>query len=155
MKAVLAALLLAASGCTSQLAWPPEPAPVALGEDACASCRMIVSDARFAAQERDRAGGTRFYDDVGCLLRDAKARGAAVDPAAVFVLRREGGGWVRATEALAVRSPRIVTPMGSGIAAFGARGAAEAEAKRVGAAVAPLADIVTGKIEAEIATCCH
>src|SRR5262245_36198595 len=102
----LAVLSLACGGAPP---WPPPPAAVRLGEDACASCRMIVSDGRFAAQARDRAGAVDWFDDVGCLVE--RHGGAACDPRGVFVACAGDESWVRGDQGFAVRASGLATPM--------------------------------------------
>ena len=112
------------AGCHRGAVWPPVPVPVALGEDACASCRMIVSDSRFGAQLHDRRGGVRHFDDLGC-WRKAVAE-LPPDPAASFVRNFSDGAWIRADRAVVVRFEGLQSPMGSGLAAFATRDAAAA-----------------------------
>jgi copper chaperone NosL len=116
------------AGCEGGSKWPPDPAPVALGEDACAGCRMIVSDARFAAEVRTREGAIEFYDDLGCLAE--KWRRRAPDLAGVFVRDYASGAWVRGDRCRLVRSDALRSPMGFGFAAFSSEGDATAEASR-------------------------
>jgi len=102
---------------------------------------MLVTEARFAAQLRTRAGAVQFFDDLGCLA--AALRGAAIEPDGVFVLPAGDGGWTRATQAYVVQSADIASPMGYGIASFSSREAAQAEAARHAGAVAlRLADVL-------------
>jgi copper chaperone NosL len=132
------------AGCGARApAWPPEPAEVRLGEDACAGCRMIVSEARFAAEVRSRDGGTRYFDDLGCLLRAA----AGAEPTGVFVRAYEDGeSWLRGDRAFAVRAGDVASPMGFGYAAFATREAAESFAeKHPGATVASLAALLAAR----------
>ncbi|HET7544403.1 MAG TPA: hypothetical protein VFK05_31245 [Polyangiaceae bacterium] len=44
-----------------------EPIDPFWGKQACESCRMLVSDPRFAAQLLDERGQRFYFDDVGCL----------------------------------------------------------------------------------------
>ena len=119
----------------------PEPVAVHLGEDECAHCKMIVGDDRLAAEVVGRDGSAAIYDDLGCLLsREAAAR---PDPRRVFVRAFDGAGWLRAESAIVVRSGGISSPMGYGLAAFGTRDAAEAEARRhPDASIVPLATLL-------------
>jgi len=149
-RTLAAALLLAATaGCRKAPEWPPPPAPVHLGEDACAECRMLVSEKAFGAQAQDRAGKVRHFDDLGCLLVHARAQaagGAPVDPAGVYVRALGDGTWIPATSAWIVRSEAIHSPMGYGLAAFASREAAQAEAGRAGhaARTSSLAELLAG-----------
>ncbi|MFZ5896941.1 MAG: hypothetical protein ACOY0T_38140 [Myxococcota bacterium] len=38
------------------------------GKQACANCRMLVSDPRFAAQALSPVGERVYFDDIGCLV---------------------------------------------------------------------------------------
>jgi len=44
------------------------PAPVAWDRQACARCRMLVSDPHYAAQLHAASGTIYHFDDPGCLL---------------------------------------------------------------------------------------
>lgn len=134
---IAAALALAA--CRGPAPWPPEPRPIALGEEACRHCMMIIGDDRFAAEVIDRRGEVETFDDIGCML--TARRGA--DPRGVFVRAFDGGGFVRGDRAFVVRGEGIASPMGFGLAAFASREAALAEARRrPGAEVAPLSELL-------------
>lgn len=142
-------LALGAAGCGGAAAWPPAPAEVHLGEDACARCRMLVSDGRFAVQARRRAapGEVMAFDDLGCLV--AEARKAPLELEGVFVQRFDGEGWVRGDAVQVVRSGDIASPMGSGCAGFATRASAEAEAaRRPGASVSGLQELIAAAASA-------
>jgi copper chaperone NosL len=126
--AVAALLVLGFAACGGKTAWPPAAVDPDLGRDACASCRMIVSDARFAAERLDRDGTVEFFDDVGCLL--AACGGATCDPLAIFVRSFDDARWIRGDECVVVKSAAFASPMGFGAAAFATRSAAEAEARK-------------------------
>ena len=143
---LLATLALAATACSRAAeTWPPAPPSIRLGEDACANCRMIVSDGRFASHARRRAAPDveLVFDDFGCLLAADKT--SPFEPQGVFVRRFDGDAWLRGDAAFVVRAKDIASPMGSGCAAFASREAAEKEAARhAGAAVSELAGLLSG-----------
>jgi copper chaperone NosL len=94
-----------------------EPAALDAANDACRHCRMIVSDARLAAQIVARGEEPQFFDDLGCLreyLRSAQPPAGAV----AFVADHRTGEWVRAVDAVYARSRTVATPMGSGLLAW-------------------------------------
>jgi len=125
LVAVAVSLVLAA--CDRRATWPPAAVDADLGHDACASCRMIVSDARFAAQYHERGGPVEFFDDLGCLL--AAHAGESCDAQATFVRSFDDTCWLRGDEAYVVRAAAFTSPMGFGFAAFATRPAAETEAR--------------------------
>lgn len=91
------------------------PPTVRFGEEACDSCRMIISDDRFAAALVTPAGDALKFDDVGCLV---KHEGDRLRPDVTYWVRdSRGGGWLRAREATYDHSPSVASPMGFGLAA--------------------------------------
>lgn len=138
----LAALLLlvpiglAACGPAPDPMAPPE---IVYGEDVCDACGMIISEERFAAAAIVRLSPgedpvPRKFDDIGDML-DYHARNPEVEILRWYVHDLDSLAWLDATSAIFVRSPAIGAPMGSGIAAFADRAAAEAKAAEVGAEV--------------------
>jgi copper chaperone NosL len=131
-----AALLLAflAAACASG---PPQPAPLDTRHEACASCRMAISDARFAAQLVSAGEVPRFFDDLGCLASFVKAGRGSAD-AVAFVADHQTRAWVRADAALYTRAPALETPMGSRVIAHADGGSRDRDpAARGGTAMAP------------------
>ncbi len=59
-----------------------QPAPLDTRNEQCASCRMAVSDARFASQLVAPGELPRFFDDLGCLAAFLKAGQAPAGTAA-------------------------------------------------------------------------
>jgi len=106
-------LALVSAACASG---PPEPAPLDTRNEACASCRMAVSEARFAAQVLPPGEDPLFFDDIGCLASFVKA-GRAPRGATAFVADHQTRAWVRADAALYTRVPGLATPMGSHLTA--------------------------------------
>jgi copper chaperone NosL len=107
------AAVLALAACASG---PPEPAPLDTRTEACASCRMAISEARFASQVVAAGELPRFFDDLGCLAAFLKA-GKAPAGAAAFVADHRTRAWVRSDRAVYTRVPGLATPMGSHLVA--------------------------------------
>ena len=103
------ALLIVLAGCAGGAL---EPAPLDTRQEACAACRMAVSEARFAAQIVAPGEVPRFSADLGCLASYLKA-GRAPQHAAVFVADHRTRAWVRGQDATYTRVPELATPMGS------------------------------------------
>lgn len=118
----LAALGLAACG--------PAGGPRAIVYDgeACARCRMLISDPHFAAQLELRSGETLAFDDPGCLLGMLAQREPEVRALWFHHLREDR--WLDAAQVAFEPVPR--TPMGYGLGAVdaGTPGAIELAAAR-------------------------
>ncbi len=94
----------------------PQPAALDTRNEQCASCRMAVSDARFAAQIVAPGELPRFFDDVGC-LGDFVRAGKAPAGSVAFVADHRTKAWVRAERASFTRVPGLETPMSSHVVA--------------------------------------
>lgn len=96
---------------------PPE---LHLGEDICAQCGMIVSDARFAAalfaQNQYGSFEQKAFDDIGDMVEWEVANPDA-KVSAKYVRDYESLTWIRAEMAVIVESDELQTPMASGLAA--------------------------------------
>ncbi|HSB61823.1 MAG TPA: nitrous oxide reductase accessory protein NosL [Vicinamibacteria bacterium] len=124
-RGVLGVLLATTAACAGG---PPAPAPLDTRNDACAWCRMAVSDPRFAAQLVAPAEEPRFFDDIGCLagyLRDAKPlpRGGRA-----YVTDHRTKAWVEAARAVYTKVPGLETPMASHLIAHADAASRDADA---------------------------
>jgi len=120
---------------------PPAPATLDTHNDACAWCRMAVSDVRFAAQLVAPAEEPRFFDDIGC-LRDHLAAAKALPPqAAAYVADHRTKAWVPATSAVYTRVPGLSTPMGSRLIAHADAASREADPDARGGSGLSAADV--------------
>lgn len=101
-------------GCQSSLSdLPPQ---VRYGEEACAQCRMLISEARYAAALAGASGEVEKFDDIGCLVRyRARHPGTAKH---VWVHDFVSDRWLEASSAFFVQSRELGTPMGSGLVAL-------------------------------------
>lgn len=127
------------SGCADSR--PTGPEPVAYGRDTCARCRMHLTQPGLVAELRAPDGSIRKYDDIGCMIHDARAAAGERAPASIpegWIEDHAGAGWVPLREATFVRTSSVTTPMGYGILGFKDAAAAARFAKeRGGEVVAP------------------
>ena len=114
MRGALALALVVLAACASG---PPSPAALDTRTEACRSCRMAVSEARFAAQIVAPGEEPKFFDDVGCLRDFLRAGGALPARSAAFVADHRTREWVKAAQAVYTRVPGLSTPMGSHLVA--------------------------------------
>jgi len=121
------------------------PPVLKLGEDLCAACRMMVTDARFAAAARAPGGETLAYDAIECLVRDLRNRRGPDAPTGVWLPDLDTATLVAADEMTVVLAD-FASPMGGGYAAFKDRERAGAEASRRGGVAGELAAFVAGTL---------
>jgi len=100
-------LCLALASCGNDSA----PEELVEGRDLCASCRMPVSDRRFAAQITAPGELPLFFDETGCLGEFVKGRQVKAPAAIAWVADHRTKAWVRADRAVYTRVPTLETPM--------------------------------------------
>ncbi len=115
----------ALAGCDASR--PGQPPRVRYGREACAACRMIISEETTAAALRTQTGDVLHFDDIGCLVRALQQTQAPATE--VWVHDAASGSWIDGRRAFYVESHETSTPMGSGLLAFATREAAEAAAR--------------------------
>jgi copper chaperone NosL len=120
---------------------PPMPVSIDVHRDACASCRMIASDARVAAQIVAPSEEPKIFDDIGC-LRDYIAQHHMPSDAVAFVADHATGEWLRATDATYTLSNSRTTPMASGIIAHRDRASRDRDPASAGGADVGVAAIL-------------
>ena len=98
-----------ARGCHSV---PDAPSAIDSDHEACAHCKMLIGDPRFAAQLVTDDGDMLDFDDPGCLLRYVADAHPAVHR--MFFRDSHGARWLVAPSVAFVATP---TPMGYGYAA--------------------------------------
>lgn len=100
-----------------------DPPDIRYGEEVCAQCGMIISEARYAAAYVTAAGDVRLFDDVGGMLAyDAQNR---EELSVYWVHDFNTEKWLRADTAVYVLSDKLASPMGWGVAAFANMAGAE------------------------------
>jgi copper chaperone NosL len=122
---VLFTLLLAACQPRSEEPRPPE---IVYGQDVCAQCGMIISEARFAAATVVVDGPAHKFDDVAEMVIYHMDH-PDEDVRAWFVHDYNTEAWIRGETAFYVVSDDVHSPMGGGIAAFERQADAEAFAR--------------------------
>ena len=107
----------------------PKPVDIEPG-DMCASCKMAISQKKYAAEFVDKEGTTFKFDDIGCMLRFVKVRGLEDRVEAYFVVDYGTQNWLDARSSAYVKSAALPSPMGSGLIAVKEKPQAEALAER-------------------------
>lgn len=108
-----------------------QPRTLHVGVDRCPYCSMTVVDARYAAHLITPLGRSYHYDAIECLVDHLNGHGAPVPEvaelyAADFANSSAAHPDYQPVEALTfLHHPRIRTPMGGGLVAFGNTEAAD------------------------------
>lgn len=96
---------------------PPKPVPIDTAHDACAWCRMIVSDARFAGEVLVPNEEPRIFDDLGCLEGYLKNGPPLSADSAIYVVDHRTRALVLGRDAVYTRVDSLSGPMGSHVIA--------------------------------------
>jgi copper chaperone NosL len=104
--------MIGAAACTAS-----GPAVLDTRNDACAWCRMAVSDPRFAAQLVLPGEDAVFFDDIGCMADYLLAKGEEPSGARAWVADHRTKEWVEAGMAVYTRVGTLEAPMRSHLVA--------------------------------------
>lgn len=98
---------------------PRGPVPINT-DDACAFCRMAISQRRYAAELLGQDGNVYKFDDLACMLRFAHAHREQPQAAKFYVMDyATGKDWLDARHAYFLRlGTSSSSPMASGLVAF-------------------------------------
>lgn len=108
----------------AQQSGEPQPPTLAIGRDVCDACGMIISEARFAAATILADGKTLKFDDAGEMFT-YHAQNPQLQVRAWFVHDYHSQNWINGQNAFYVVAKDIKSPMGTGVAAFADKSAAE------------------------------
>jgi nitrous oxide reductase accessory protein NosL len=109
----------------------PEPPKITQDRSACAKCRMLVSDLRYAGAYND--GSEKVFDDIGCMLNLIASQDLKLEN--VWVMDYQKYAWIEAQHAIFIYAPKLGTPMNYGYVAVADVKAANDLAARVGGQV--------------------
>lgn len=127
----------------------PLPAPLDTANDACAFCRMVASDPRFASQIVAPYEEPRFFDDLGCLTRYLARDGALSPKARVYVADHRTKAWVPAREAVYTKVTAVSAPMGSRILAHESAASRDADPDARGGVPVDAGAILDGHVNGD------
>lgn len=137
---IVVAVAATLGACQSE---PPDgPPALHLGRDECASCGMIVNEAKCSCALLIQEGDQREYrvfDDIGCML-DFERVHPGTPVLSQFVHDHATGAWLEGRDGTFLVAPqgRLTTPMGSGVIAFARRSEAEQKQHDTGGALTGL-----------------
>ena len=99
----------------------PTPEPINYGKDACAFCKMVIVDAGFAAELKTKTGKVYKFDAIECLAAFILA---GIVPEEKILMAwvsdfANKGELIPVQKAKFLVSPKLRSPMGLNIAAFG------------------------------------
>jgi copper chaperone NosL len=120
---------------------PPEPATLDVKNDACAWCRMAVSEARSAGQLVAPSEEPKFFDDIGCLGQYVAGSKVLPRGAVAYVADHRTKAWIRADAAVYTSIASLATPMASHLMAHADAASRDADPDAGGGAPRTLADV--------------
>ncbi len=96
------------------------PEKIDYGKEACASCKMTIVDARFAAEMITAKGRIYKFDDIICMKQYATANADAAKDAQFWVAGYTvtDGAFIDATKGVFLKSNAFASPMNGNYAAF-------------------------------------
>jgi copper chaperone NosL len=113
--AVSLLLLLGLAACT------PAPKPLSHGDDACAYCKMTLSDERYGAELVTKKGKVYVFDSIECLAAyQLEGRVTPAETHSLWVVDfQDPPNLVEVSEAFFLHSRDLHSPMGLNLTAFG------------------------------------
>jgi copper chaperone NosL len=111
-------------GACAQQSSEPQPPTIAYGRDMCDACGMIISEAKFAAATVLSDGKALKFDDAGEMFT-YHAKHPELQVRVWFVHDYNTQNWINGQSAFYVVAKDIKSPMGTGVAAFADKSAAE------------------------------
>lgn len=106
-------LMIFLAGCSSG------PKPIRLGQDSCDYCKMSIADKNFGAEIITKKGKVFKFDDTHCLAAFRKEKMDSNDIRDAYLVNYvEPHNFIKAENAILIRSEEIHSPMGGNIASF-------------------------------------
>jgi nitrous oxide reductase accessory protein NosL len=130
-------LVLIGSGCGET---PVKPVDIS-ANDVCFYCKSPIIDVAYAAEFVTKTGFVRKFDDISCLVANARKVGKK-NILAFYVMDVRSKTWFPAEQMQFVRSDKIGTPRNGGIVAFQDAAQAQQIATRYQGELAKFEDIV-------------
>ena len=119
-----------------------KPEVLEVGREACAYCRMTVSDSHVASPVLAPGELPKFFDDLGCLNHFLAATTEVPVEAVIYVTDHRTNEWVPAEAAVFARVPMLATPMSSHLVAHASLESRAADPGAGGASPLPFAEVV-------------
>jgi len=119
---------------------PVKPVDIS-ANDVCFYCKSPITEVAFAGEFVTKSGFVRKFDDIGCLLADAKKVGKK-NIQAFYFIDMVSKKWFPAEEVHFLRSDKIRTPRNGGIIAFQDASKAQQIASRYQAELVQFDDIL-------------
>lgn len=113
------------------------PQPMKLGVDNCFFCRMTVTDSKYGAELITRKGRLYKFDDYNCLYSFVKSSMVeAKEIGSLYLVDYEvPHSLIKAEDAIVLKGGNLQSPMGSNVAAFSLKAAAQKLSAAFGAEV--------------------
>ncbi|HWV30097.1 MAG TPA: nitrous oxide reductase accessory protein NosL [Dyadobacter sp.] len=118
-RLVLTLLFVAAGLAGMQSCGPSGAQPIQRGTDACAHCKMTISDLRFSCEMISQKGRSYKFDDVKCMISfTTEGEIDQADAGAFYVADFKTEALMPVTEVSLLHSEQLRSPMGGNCAGF-------------------------------------
>lgn len=124
------------------------PEPIALNQDGCDYCRMVITDPKFGGEAVTSTGRVNKFDSIECLVGWARAAKAGTVRALYVIDLAHPGNFVPAEQAGYLRGSFVKSPMGKEISAFASPAAAEQMRAILGGRVVTWAEVLADTVKA-------
>lgn len=98
-----------------------EPVEIHIHSDQCAHCKMMISDERFATQVISPKGKAVTFDAIECMVSWQKEQADTDGYQAWVSDYNKGGSWIKASQAIYVKSEVVSSPMGASLLSFNSK----------------------------------
>ncbi len=98
----------------------PGPRPLVLGNEECALCRMMITDARFGVEVVARTGRVQAFDALECALSYVAAADSGSIESVWVSDFEHPGTWIASGSAVIVSDASVGSPMGRSLLAVAA-----------------------------------
>lgn len=127
-KSIVAGIsIIVSSACADQ-----GPQTINVGKDQCHSCKMTITEAKYAGQLVTQKGRVYKFDDIRCM--DAYQTDETKN-ATAYLADFKTGKFIEKSKATLIKGGKISSPMGGNTQAFANKTDAEMAAKSLGAMV--------------------
>ena len=124
----IAGSFIALAACTKN-----GPQDIAVGKDMCESCKMTITEPKYATQLTTEKGRNYKFDDISCMQGYVTSNSEQAKNATTYVADFPTGDFFDSSKATFITGGSIKSPMGGNTQAYKDKAAAQKAAQELGA----------------------